>query len=239
MISQIYLLPGMDGTGSLLGHFCAAILDREQADGLHYDATILSIPTDLPNTYDRLVEHFGNKLFRDFASEKYVLVAESFSGPLAVRLAASHPDRIASLVLVSTFLRCPIPSFARLAPWSLLFRMPLPEFVIRRFLTGANASLRLSRLLRESVSSVHPTTMAQRLRAVIATDVRKEFSQITIPLLFVEAEYDRIVTWQVRRQAEQLNAHAQFATIAGPHLLLQTQPLETWHLIREFLAAVH
>lgn len=235
---HIYLLPGMDGTGLLLGDFCAAILNHDDADDPQFDATILSLPTNIPNSYECLAEHFSNKLFRPFASEKYVLIAESFSGPLAVKLAATHPDRVAALVLVATLLRCPVPSLVRIAPWSLLFRFPLPAFVVSRLMAGPNASPTIAQAVRQSVAQVPRATMGQRVRTVITADVRAEFSQLVVPTLFIEAANDRVVPWNARKQVTNANVSSQLATINGHHLVLQTQPDQAWCMIRDFLVAL-
>ena len=233
---HIYLLPGMDGTGRLLGDFCAAILNRESDSNTPiFDATILSLPTDLPNTYDDLTTHFSEKLFRPFASEKYVIIAESFSGPLAVKLATANQGRLAALVLVATFLKCPAPSIARVLPWSLMFRFPPPEFAVKRLMVGHNAPSKTVEMVRETVNGISPSILAQRMRSVLSVDVRREYSQLAIPTFFVEAAHDRMVSRNIQSLLSAQKQDTEFAIVDGHHLLLQTKPDETWEEIQRFL----
>ena len=45
-----------------------------------------------------------------------VLIAESFSGPLAIRFAAANPDRVRALILCASFIRLPKPPLISPAP---------------------------------------------------------------------------------------------------------------------------
>ena len=78
------LLPGMDGVG-LFSQFIEAL-------GPDQDYLVLSYPTNLPLSYDQLTT-----LVRESLQDEtdYILIAESFSGPIAIRLATERPPRSA------------------------------------------------------------------------------------------------------------------------------------------------
>src|SRR5262249_21123112 len=70
----------------------------------------------------------------------FAVVAESFSGPLGIRLAQRHADQLRALVLAATFVRNPsfAASMARLiGPY--LFKRKPPEFALRWTLLGSDA----------------------------------------------------------------------------------------------------
>lgn len=71
----------MDGTGELFRPFLAASKPE-------FRATVIKYPTDKLLDYAALAESVSSQLPTD---ERFVLLAESFSGPIAISLAASKP----------------------------------------------------------------------------------------------------------------------------------------------------
>ena len=82
------VLPGMDGTGELLSDFVAAMAPA-------FETEVVAYPRDRILGYEALLELVRPRLPVD---EPYLLIGESFSGPIAIRLAASKPPRLAGLV---------------------------------------------------------------------------------------------------------------------------------------------
>lgn len=78
------VLPSMDGTGELLSDFVAAMAPA-------FDTEVVAYPRDRILGYDELVARVRPQLPTD---EPYLLIGESFSGPIAIRLAASKPPRL-------------------------------------------------------------------------------------------------------------------------------------------------
>ncbi|MFA5258386.1 MAG: hypothetical protein WC360_09565, partial [Opitutales bacterium] len=79
MNPALILLPGLDGTGRLFSDFVAAL-------GPEADVVVVSYPTDQCLSYHELVAFVRPFLPRD---RPYVILAESFSGPIGIALAAS------------------------------------------------------------------------------------------------------------------------------------------------------
>ena len=73
-----------------------ALGDRE-AQTVHY-------PPDRCLGYDALEPWLRDRL----PAEPFVLLAESFSGPLALRLAADPPVGLQGVILVASFARAPV-----------------------------------------------------------------------------------------------------------------------------------
>ena len=93
----IVLLPGMDGTGELFAPFISAM-------GHEFGLTVVSYPPTGAQGYRELEAHARAALPRH---ERFVVLGESFSGPVAVSIAASHPAGFAGLILCSTFCSTP------------------------------------------------------------------------------------------------------------------------------------
>src|SRR5512147_2728475 len=77
-MATLLLLPGLDGTGELFAAFVAALREHE--------VRIITYPHDRALGYPALEEFVREKLPRD---QDYFLLAESFSGPVGISIAAS------------------------------------------------------------------------------------------------------------------------------------------------------
>ena len=87
-IPKLILLPGMDGTGELFADFVKALPNLE--------IEVMRYPTDRHLSYEQLVPIVRSGIS---ASEPFVFVAESFSTPLAIKLAADNPSNLKGVVI--------------------------------------------------------------------------------------------------------------------------------------------
>jgi len=77
---KLVLLPGLDGTGELFEHFVNALTDQTQA-------LIFRYPAEARLGYAELTKFVKEQLP---VNEPYILLGESFSGPIAVSIAATQ-----------------------------------------------------------------------------------------------------------------------------------------------------
>jgi pimeloyl-ACP methyl ester carboxylesterase len=214
----------MDGTGLLF-----AALQREL--GAQADTRVVSYPADEPLGYDDLLE------LVPIPPGPFAIVAESFSGPLAIRLASRHGERVRALVLAATFARGPSKArlCARIAP--LLFRLPPPAFALRRSLLDTTATPDEVSALRAAIVCVAPPVLARRLEEIAAVDVRKEFASSTAPTLYIAAGRDRLVGTRAAAELRRLRDDMVLHVVDAPHLVLQTRPRECAAIIAPFIEA--
>jgi pimeloyl-ACP methyl ester carboxylesterase len=99
------LLPGLDGTGRLMQEFVEAL-------GPEAEVQVVSYPPDRVLGYAELVEFVRDALP---LNRSYLLVAESFSGPVGCALAATRPKGLVGLVLCASFASTPFPALRRLS----------------------------------------------------------------------------------------------------------------------------
>lgn len=208
----LVLLPGMDGTGKLF----APLLQRIPS----------AIPVAYPGDawdYDQLEGYVRARL----PEVAFVLVAESFSGPLAIRIAADPPPGLAGLCLVATFARSPVPVPVPPLPLlELLFSRPPPRWAVRRLMVGLDASAALIDEVRWVISNVEPSTLARRTQQIGRIDVTGALGRIRCPWVFLQARDDRLVGPGALRHIAGHRPDLSTAVIPGPHLLLQTRPDE-------------
>jgi pimeloyl-ACP methyl ester carboxylesterase len=216
------LLPGLDGSGRLFGPFLAALPSHVEAQPLAYPAEL--------TTYPELVEWTLAQL----PDTPCGVIAESFSGPIALQCSARRPEVIRRAVLTCTFISSPVPRLVGWLPQQTILSLPLPTPAARFFLVGSSAS---PDLVRETISTIRaapPRTLAGRIRSVLSLSP-SQFSTFSQPILYLQASSDRLVP---RRCGEELRRHypqTVLRPIDGPHFLLQARPADCVEAIEGFL----
>lgn len=222
----VVLLPGMDGSGTLFEEFAAKAPP-------HFRPVVVPLPNSA--SYDELTESVARKLPPE---GPFVIVAESFSGPIAIRLAVRYADRASGLVLVNTFAAPPRLPALRALPWSYVFAVPPPRWVVRALLAGRHASSELVDRVRSAIKATDATTLSGRLRALLSVNEIGNLERIRCPVLLLRGTQDRLVTSRSAEIFLRHRRHIESCEIVGPHLLLQTRPEEAWRAIEEFLQLV-
>lgn len=214
------LLPGLDGTGALFDDFARAAPATVRPE-------VVALPQE-PLGYAELAERLAPRL--QLAPDT-ILVAESFSGPLAILLAERH--QIAALVLCNTFVAPPRPR-ALAALLAQLAHLPLPAAVVRWLLVGTDAPDVLVERVRAVVASVPPAVLAARVSSVSSVNVADVLARCATPLVYIRGTKDRLVP-EASVQAVVRAAAVPVAVvrIPGPHLLLQAAPEAAWRAIDE------
>ena len=219
------LLPGMHGTSRLFERliqvFPAGLVPR-----------VVNYPTDEVVGYDELLDRIK------LPDEPFAIVAESYSGPVAIRLAARGPANLRAMVLVATFARSPWPVIPRWAaalvrPW--LFKIPLPQVQLRRALLGDDAPREQIVEVCEEQRRCRPEVLAARIRDVLSVDVRHELHAIKVPMLYLGGSRDRVVPLRAARELKGLRPDIEEFFIDSPHAVLQRRPTESAALIAWFL----
>jgi len=218
---RVMLLPGLDGTGALFDSFV-----RAAPTGV--EPTVVPLPRE-PLGYVALVDRLAPTLQ---LTPDTILVAESFSGPLAVLL-AEH-QRIAALVLCNSFVTPPWPWALTALPLELLLRLPQPGALVRRYFVGSGAKDTLVEKFRSTVASVPPAVLAARISAALSVDVRDNLSRFAAPILYLRGTQDRLVSdASVQDVVSVASSAVRVVRIPGPHLLLQTCPEAAWRAIED------
>ena len=229
----LVLLPGMDGTARLFQRFDAAL--RAQTAIATQAIAYPAAPLD----YAALEAFVRERLPR---KRPFVVLAESFSGPLGAALRADPPPGMRALILCCAFVRNPRPLLAPLR--HLLGMVPfgaLPGFALRQALLAPYSTQQLQDELAAALAQVPPSVLRQRLRAVLEIrekDAARSFARGSLPVLYLRARHDRLVppanAVQILRQA----TGAQLADIDAPHMLLQAAPAAAADAVAAFLAGM-
>lgn len=205
-------LPGMDGTATLFPSLPAG-------------AVSLALPP-VPMSYADLADWFWPLI----PEGPWTLVAESFSGPLAVQVAAANPPGLERLVLVASFVTPPTPALSDML-LRLAFALPPPHWVLRRLLLDRQCTEELVSAVASAIRSVPPEVMADRARRVMTVDARSALAMIRVPITYLRARQDRIVNASALDGILAIQPKTQVVTLDGPHLLLQTR----WDEARRYI----
>jgi pimeloyl-[acyl-carrier protein] methyl ester esterase len=228
MIKRLVLLPGMHGTGELFSEFMRMIPGQDRIEALHY-------PTGVSPSCSQLQEAVAVTVPE---SDPYVLLAESFSTPLAIQFAATNPTNLRGLILCAGFATSPIHGWLKLvasliAP--LAFHLPLPKIAVAHFLVGPDAPESLHSAVRATIRSVKSAVLSARLRQILAVDARLELNKVSVPILFIQAQQDRLVGPSCLEEIVGIKPQIKVAKIRGPHLILQREPQQSADIVTRFI----
>lgn len=214
----------MDGTGELFAPLIAAL------GGALHVATV-RYPARQALDYDSLAA----LALRDLPDEDFILLGESFSGPIAVALAAARPRGLRGLVLCSSFVRNPRPA---LAPLGALARcLPVkaaPAWLRHHYLLGRHATPPLRAALAAALTQVDGAVLRARLRAVLEVDVSDALRAVAAPVLYLQGAEDRLVPPSAAGVIAALQPATRIAVLAAPHCLLQAAPRAAAEVLTTF-----
>jgi pimeloyl-[acyl-carrier protein] methyl ester esterase len=223
------LLPGLDGTGRLFRPFLDVLPPTLRPTVIAYPQDAVRHPAELLRMIEASLPSNG----------PFAVIAESFSGPLALKIAAAHPRQTIAVVLIGGFVRNPVrflPSWLRFLIGPYLFRCPPPRFLVRRFLVGPQASSALVREVVDTLRLVAPAVLAARVRDTLSLAAAGDFVRCPAALLYIEGVQDRLVERATAAQLRALRPDLECASIEAPHFILQRRPAEAAAVIEPFLA---
>lgn len=228
-MTALVILPGLDGTSELLGDFVAEARRR------FAQVTVVTYPRDRLTSYAELEQLARQSL----PQQRFVLLGESFSGPVAVSLAAQRPAGLAGLVLSTTFARHPVPA---LAPFATLTHFApahrLPTAALRWSLLGRWSTPALETQLARTLRSIAPAVLRDRAASALRVDVSARLADIAVPTLYLRASHDRLMHRTAGATILAGIAGAHCVELPGPHLLLQTAPAASACAIADWLTTV-
>jgi len=227
-------LPGLHGTAELF-------------DGIkkrlprHFQSEFVDFPSTGKQDYRTLTRWLDQELTQDFqgldkTQPKRIIIAESFSGPLALRWAAKNPDKVAGVILVASFCDAPLnPGFA-LLPLRPLFMVKPPRKTLRHFLIGDDASEEEVARLRSIVQAIPSATLTKRVRTILELDERDSPPLSNVPMMLLQAQNDNLIPWDAQQKLESCYPNAQTHWIESPHLMLQRRPDACMKYLLEFVS---
>ena len=221
--ATIVLLPGMDGTGALFADFASALGTK---------VVVASYPVDRALGYAELEESVRRVLP---ANEPFILLGESFSGPIAISLASSRPPGLRALVLVCSFAKLPA-RFRSLRAAAMLPFWRMPAWLIAEVMLGRFGTESARARLYDAMQKVAPAVWRSRLDSMFEADARAKLAEVEVPILYLRATRDRAMPTSASRTISKTVPGARIVEMEGPHLLLQCKSEQAAAAVRRFAA---
>lgn len=197
---------------------------------------VVTLPATGGGGYADLLDYVRQKVAQ--LSDFYVL-GSSFSGPLAVMLAASEPERIRGIILSATFVTSPRPRLSRFR-----FLMCAPIVGTIRFLRrlpiwlGKSPEDPIRKAKAETWTRVSSFTLATRIRALLAVDARVELRECRQPILCVIFDDDEAVPQEKATEITCEASHVKRVTLRGPHLAMVRNPAPLAREVSNFITVI-
>jgi pimeloyl-ACP methyl ester carboxylesterase len=225
----LVLLPGLNGTRDLFVGLLSAMNER-------FKVVCIDYPEDEELGYRELEVFVRKSLPID---GPFVLVGESFSGPIAISIAAEEPSGLIGLVLCCSFVRNPRPILASLF-WlpSLIPLNLVPQGVIGRVALGRAFSSSVSREIAAAVRGISPNVLRARLREISLVDVSSRFARVSVPVLSLVGKHDLMVPREASSLLTQTNSNTEVIELEAPHFLFQSAPKEAALAIEKFVRRI-
>ncbi|MDO8345804.1 MAG: alpha/beta hydrolase [Cellvibrio sp.] len=217
----IVLLPGLNGTAGLFDPLLVVATNE-------YELKIISYRTHQVKSYEELAGHVLEEI--GSIKGRFVVVGESFSGPIAILLSAKNIDGLIGIILVATFASAPYFTFVKYLPWSLIFKLAKFVYWVRiKFSDTKNWSILKAASIE--LQKVSPMVLAARTRAALTVDVSRELQKSRVPVVYFSAKYDVVVPkWNLKKIIE-IKPDIKVETFNTNHFLLQSVPQQAWEEI--------
>ena len=228
---SLILLPGLDGTGELFTPFIEHLPE-------HIHPIVVSYPRDKPYGYKELVPLVLSYLSRE---DNFLILGESFSGPLAVKIAHLNPKGLKGLILCASFIKNP---FRFLPSWLSIFSIsPIyyfwPAAIILRAPLSKNAEKDLIKRGLKAVKSVKPKVVAGRVKSILKVNVEKELEGCKVPILYIKSEKDHLVKEHNLINIQSIKNDVVVSEIDTKHFVLQLEPKRAVEEIVKFIKQIN
>ena len=220
------LLPGLHGTDDLYADLAHALAPQGRSIAIGY-------PVDRALGYPELVA----RVLADWPGDgDVVLVAESFSGPVALMVAAQRPRGLRAVVLSATFAHRPsvwLHPLRHVLPFASKRWMPVS--LATALMLGRAATPAWRATIARILDRVADATLRARAVAAFDVDVRGLIPTIGVPLLYLRARHDRLIDARHGDDIVARASEARLVDIDAPHLVLQVAPQAAAAAIDDFL----
>ncbi|MFD3646018.1 alpha/beta fold hydrolase [Streptomyces cyaneofuscatus] len=229
------------GTEANYGPILDGLAARHTVVGVDYpgagDSPRSLTPLDVDTLADELVAAADAEGVERFAVSGY-----SLGGPVAIRVAARHPERVDALVLSATFAYADTRTDLVASVWRQLLAADDPRLLgefVQLMALGEGALNALTpdevRAAAELITATVPPGTGDQVELVRRIDVREDLAAITVPALVIVTAADPLVSPTLQRALAAGLPGSETAELPTGHLPFAERPQEWLALITEFL----
>jgi pimeloyl-ACP methyl ester carboxylesterase len=221
----IVLLPGLNGTRDLF----KPLVDKAPS---HFNILTVAFPAQESYSYQQLTEYVLEKI--SHFEGGFILLGESFSGPLALFVAQTKPYSLKGVILAATFVTAPNIKIARFLPWAFGFR--LAKFVGSLFCKNQPKSV--LGLVFNELTKLNPQVLAERIQAIFSVNAEAALKECSVPIMYFLGKNDFVVPRQNLDRVLAIRSDVKVIEFNTDHFLLQSAPAEAWNAICEFSTTI-
>ena len=214
---HLVFMPGMDGTGlsfepvlPFLPHSAKVTIVRYPADKfLSFDETVECAAAQIP------------------PGDPPIVIAESFSGPAAIKMIGAGRIKARALILCATFVKSPRPIVWRVMRFlhlPMLIKPEMPKRFFRLVIGDDKLIDKLLPLWKKIHAHVPARVMQHRLKIINEIDVTAWLSKIKIPCCYLQAFHDRLIPASCAQEIKKIAPFVEIKKINAPHFILQAEP---------------
>lgn len=245
--APLFLLPGADGIKETFRYQIPAFAERHRV-------VCADIRGEFPSgtTFDRLVEDVV-ELLDARGVERAVLLGQSLGGPIAMRAAVLHPERVAGLILSNTLARVTYSHVganrAALIPLAMFTTRYLPTALGRAaahlwsradvwvFDSSPGSERVVDYALFTGPRTVSPSVSSRRVQLFSGLDLRPSLAQIHRPALVVKGPLDHYCPPAWSREIARLLPDARYEEVPGTgHCSHVSMPAAFNRIVLDWLA---
>ncbi|MEE9328601.1 MAG: alpha/beta hydrolase [Parvularculaceae bacterium] len=196
---------------------------------------LISLPDTGEQDYATLSTYVAKRL----PKVDHILIAQSFSGPIAAMIAAKDSPNLKAIVFVATFLSPPqktLLKFSKLLPITWMARFPFASQIHRFMFLGKRAPDDLVRLFQNTIASLDPGLLRKRIVAIESLKILPK--KVDIPVLYLQASADKLVPTSKVEEFKETFEKLEVLKIMGPHFLLQANPQGCAKEISKFISTI-
>lgn len=222
---RIVLLPGLDGTGRLFSPLLECVDDPARFLVVRYQ--------DVPADLDQLSQQ-AEAIIPE--GQAVILIAESFSSLVALRLLERGRIEIGGILFFAGFARAPCPlllNLARFVPAFIIKFFSTHPVLVRLFFLTNKMPLSIFNLYLDVERGIPQEVLKDRIRLLYEA---KNLPSIKtdIPFGQLRVRGDLLVSKRSTADLRTLNPELFFWEVDGTHFFLQTNPKKSLQIIREF-----
>ena len=224
MKTTLILLPGLNGTTGLFKPLLECVQD-------HFDVLPISYPLNEEKTYSELTSYVLDQI--KSVKGKYIILGESFSGPISLFVSSNKPEGLLGLVLVATFITAPNFKAGRFLPWKLGFYLTKPLYSIRLALSKDQNQSLVSSISTE-MQKVSPHVLSSRIKEIFSVNASESLRNCDVPVVYFRGTRDYVVPYKNLKEIIAVKSGMKVVEFKAQHFLLQSQPEQAFCEIKKF-----
>lgn len=176
--------------------------------------------------------HEQAQVIQEQINEPSIIIAESYSGSIALELIKLVPEKILHIYFVASFISSPsrLSRFGFILPEKLLLAISPKNPILLKYLFGRFLNSEIKEIFTQAIESVDPEVLKFRLTQI--SKLKSENSQYSVPATYLVATQDNLVDRKVIDVFKNCFPQLTVVSIEGTHFLLQTNPQSCWEAIQ-------